>query len=242
MSRVLVIGGAGDVGSLILPLLARHHDVAVADVRRPAGFEGEYVVADVRDAQSIEQACVGVDVLVYIAMGTKRDWGGIEWARDQFEVNVTGLYTALRCAAGQGVRRFVHASTGSIFKDYLADDLPRFGDAVDGYGLSKALAEMVCDAAVSEHSIRGISLRLIGPISDEEWHTYDDREHMDVMTAGSDVASAFLSAVDSTSSGYHTLMISGDYENRLIDSRPAEHLLGWRAQARRTQDTLREST
>ncbi|MHC9044519.1 NAD-dependent epimerase/dehydratase family protein [Microbacterium saperdae] len=233
MARVTVVGGAGDVGALVLPLLSRYHTVRVADLRPPSGWRGDYVRADVADPAALRAACEGSDALVFLAMGTKRDWGTAGWARNQFAVNVEGLYSTLRAAAEVGVRRFVHASTASIFADYRAPLLPATGDAVDAYGLSKTAAELVCAAATREHDLTGISLRLVGPLADEAWQEYDDPHSRDVMTAGSDVARAFLAALDAPTTGYRTCMISGDHTGEHIDLTDAAELLDWRPLARR---------
>lgn len=234
MGFVTVVGGAGEVGALVLPLLSRHHDVRVADLSPAAGWSGDYLRADVSDPASLRAACDGADAVVFLAMGPKRDWGSAEWARRQFAVNVEGLYSTLRAAAEVGVRRFVHASTASIFEDYRARALPPRGDAVDAYGLSKTAAELVCAAATREHDMAGISLRLIGPVSDEAWQAYDDPQSRDVMTAGSDVARAFLAALEAPVSGYRTCMISGDHTGEHIELTEASELLGWHPLARRT--------
>ena len=233
MAHVTVVGGSGDVGALVLPLLSRHHTVRVADLRPPRGWQGEYTRADVSDPASLRAACEGSDALVFLAMGTKRDWGSADWARNQFAVNVEGLYSTLRAAAEVGVRRFAHASTASIFADYRAPLLPATGDAVDAYGLSKTAAELVCGAATREHDLSGISLRLVGPLADDAWQVYDDPHSRDVMTAGSDVARAFLAALEAPTTGYRTCMISGDHTGDHIDLTEAAELLDWRPLARR---------
>lgn len=239
--RVTVVGGGGDVGSLILPLLSGRHDVRLADLRRGDGWAGDYVRTDVADPAALRAACADADVVVFLAMGSKRDWGSPDWARSQFAVNVEGLYSTLRAAAEVGVRRFVHASTASIFADYLARPLPAAGDAVDAYGLSKALAEQVCAAAVREHGMSGISLRLVGPLADDEWQTYDEPGTREVMTAGSDIARAFLAAIDAPTAGYRTCMISGDRTGAHIDLTEAAALLQWRPLARRNDAALRRT-
>lgn len=241
MARVTVVGGSGDVGALLLPLLSQHHTVRVADLRPPSGWHGDHVHADVADPASLRAAVEGSDAVISLAMGTKRGWGGPEWARSQFAVNVEGLYSTLRAAAEAGVHRFVHASTASIFSDYRAPHLPATGDAVDAYGLSKTAAELVCAAATREHDMTGISLRLVGPLADEDWQVYDDPHSRDVMTAGSDVARAFLAALDANTTGYRTCMISGDHTGDLIDLTEAAELLDWRPLARREASTPREN-
>lgn len=233
MSRVTVIGGSGDVGAMVLPLLSRHHDVRLADLRRASGWNGDYMRTDVGDPASLRAACQGADTLVFMAMGPKRDWGSPEWARRQFAVNVEGLYSSLRAAAETGVRRFVQASTASVFADFYARPLPPTGNATDAYGLSKTAAELVCAAAAREHPMSGISLRLFGPLSDDAWQDYDEPQTRDQMTSGTDVANAFLAAIDTPTPGYRTCMISGDFDSKKIDISEAALLLGWRPQARR---------
>lgn len=235
------MGGAGDVGALIVPLLSEHHDVVIADIRRPSGFACPFIELDVNVPETLHQACRGADAVVYLAMGPKSDWGSLGWARSQFDVSVTGLYSALRVAIAEGVGRFVHASTASVFDDYLHSPLPPEGDAVDAYGLSKALGEKVCRAALQEHpQVQGISLRLVGPMSDAEWHAFEGPAR-DFVTAGTDVARCFLYAIDRTPPTYSAVMVSGDHTNELVDSSEAERLLGWRPLARRVRHNMEGS-
>lgn len=233
MAKISVIGAAGDVGALILPALASRHEVTVADLRRPAGWDGTFVHADATIPADMIAACRGSEIVVYLAMGTKQGWGEAEWAASQFTVNVSGLYQCARAAAEVGARKLIHTSTASIFEDYLSPSRPAEPDAFDAYGLSKRLGERVCAAAVSEHGIDAISLRLVGPMPDQEWQQYKDDTTATVVTAGSDIAAAYLAAIEADLPGYHALFVSGDHEHSIVDSRETEQLLGWRPLARR---------
>lgn len=229
MVQVTVVGGSGDVGSLILPALASRYDVVNADLRPSSALPlgcGQFHLTDVTDPDSVRQACEGSKALVYLAMGPKVGWGSDAWAQRQFDINVTGLYVTLQAAAHAGLQRFVHASTGSIYDDYRQRPLPPHGDATDAYGLSKALAEQVCAAVVREHGMSGLSLRLFNPMADEKWNALGALDAA-VSTAGSDVASAIQAALEADLNGYCATSVTSDATDLVIDCGPTRQLLGW---------------
>lgn len=230
--RVVLVGGAGDVGSMIRPALSSSYQVVVAD-RNVQGGSASAVPFDVLDPEPHRDVFGPGDVLVYLAMGSKADWGSLSWSRSQFDINVTGLYLTLRAAAGRGVRKVVVASSMSVFANYLDPlGLADEPDAHDGYGLSKRLGEQVARAAVVAHELDVIALRLVAPVPDEEWHR-GDPPYADVMTAGSDVAGAVRAAIESPLQGFHAFTISGDHDRRRLDISAARVLLGWTPALRR---------
>ncbi|MFI6299170.1 NAD-dependent epimerase/dehydratase family protein [Nonomuraea sp. NPDC050790] len=240
MMRVLVAGGSGAVGALVLPALAARHTVRVLDLRPPAEPVGyvEFVEGSVTDPAALKRAADGQEALVYLAMGRKTGWrDGLEWARTHFTVSVTGLYLTVEACVEAGVRRVVLASSMSVFADYQARDYAAAPqpDATDAYGLSKRLGEQVCAAAVTEHGLSATALRLVGPMSDEEWQGAGVPA---VMTSGSDVAAAFLAALDHKRPGFSAYTITGDHERRVLDWSAAERDLGWQPRARRRPDIL----
>ena len=100
-----MIGGAGRVASLVVPRLAREHHVTVAD-RQPADWwDGDFVRIDLLDHDRLPGLFESQDALVFMAMGPKEGWGSTEWARQHFDVNVTGPYLAMQAAGRAGVRR-----------------------------------------------------------------------------------------------------------------------------------------
>lgn len=230
--RILIAGGSGDVGALVLPALAAAHRVRVLDLRPPS-LDVDYVLGSVTDPAALDEAARDQDALVYLAMGRKSGWrDGPEWARSHFEVSVTGLYLTVEACAAAGVRHVVYGSSMSVFadyqsRDYTADPEP---DAADAYGLSKRLGEQVCAAAVATHGLSATALRLVGPMSDAEWH---EQGVHPVMTAGSDVAAAFLAALDRPLPGFTAYTITGDHDGRVLDWSAAQRDLGWRPRARR---------
>lgn len=235
--NVVVVGGAGHVGSLVVRTLARSHRVRLADLEPAEGSgSAELVTADVTDIEQVRRAVEGQDALVYLAMGRHREWGETGgWVESHFDVNVKGLYLTLRAAADAGLRRCVYASSLSIFEDYLAwgHQLEhREPDATDGYGLTKRLGEQVCTSVSRERDLPVVSLRLCHPMPDEEWRTFSGRAP-ETVTAASDVARAFERALDYDASGHEAFIITGDHAEKSISAPSTREILGWVPQMRR---------
>jgi nucleoside-diphosphate-sugar epimerase len=120
--RVLVTGGAGYVGSVLVPrLLAQGHRVAVFDSLRYGGqallpsFEDEgfhFVRGDVRDAASLAECVRSADIVVHLAavVGYPACMKHPELAR---QTNVDGTRNVV--AALSPSQLLVYASTGSSY-------------------------------------------------------------------------------------------------------------------------------
>ncbi|WP_166352638.1 NAD-dependent epimerase/dehydratase family protein [Phytoactinopolyspora limicola] len=234
--RVLIVGGSGRVGQLVTPALAEHHDLRLLDLTvPPEPALGEFIRGSVTDFPTVRGAAQGHDALVYLAMGRHDGWNAsAEWEVSHFDVNVTGLHLTLQAAAEAGVRHVVYSSSGSVFADYKNVDHPTHPepDAYEVYGLTKRLGEEVCAAAARRHGISVIALRLVGPMSDDEWRA-SDGPHRDVVTSGSDVANAYLAALKHPRPGFRAYVVSGDVDRRIIDWSVTHRDLGWRPLARR---------
>ena len=120
--KVLITGGAGYVGSLLTPtLLEAGHEVVVYDImyfgnrHLPLHHSGLTVVdGDIRDAGKFRAACDGVDAVIHLACISNDP---------SFELN-DSLSTSINfdcfeplviAAKERGVRRFVYASTSSVY-------------------------------------------------------------------------------------------------------------------------------
>ena len=144
MSTILVTGSGGYLGSRLVTVLARGHEV-ISLSRHPADGPGRVVRGDFADG-AVLAALDGerIDAVVHLAGVT----GGCS-EEDAMKVNVTGTRRLMRWAIDHGVRRFVVASSiaavGCLSPVFLPRELPVPDDypceAVDAYGLSKAMVE-----------------------------------------------------------------------------------------------------
>ncbi len=147
LTRVLVTGGTGLVGSHLVELLLRKGYAVSCLVRDPrnlrwlAGMNVELVQGDCRDPESLLPAVRNVSYVFHVAGLTKA-----KRARDYYRVNQEGSRNLLQACADRnpGIKKFVLVSSlaaagpspdGKPVKD---TDAPR---PVSDYGRSKLLSE-----------------------------------------------------------------------------------------------------
>lgn len=111
MRPTLVTGATGFLGWHVANrLLARGEKVRalVRDASRVREFDGEVVVGDLRNRESLERAVAGCAVIYHVAADYRL------WAKDPSELyrsNVEGTRNLLSAARGAGVERVVYTST-----------------------------------------------------------------------------------------------------------------------------------
>jgi nucleoside-diphosphate-sugar epimerase len=232
--KVLVIGGSGLVGGLVLPYLAQQHALRVFDLRPPADPSWDYMAGSVGDFDALARAAEGQEALLYMAMGDK-DYQTISSITTNFDVNVKGVYLALYAAYRAGITHAVYTSSMSVYGgDLMMRYFPDEEIAPDSshlYGLTKRLGEEVCHNATRAWGMSANVLRLCFPTADDEWRANTHSGVPTIATAAADVARALLAALDCRA-GFQAFMISGDYEQKLMDMSKAKRMLGWEPQAR----------
>src|SRR5580704_13862872 len=119
--RLLIIGGSGGVAGLIVPHLVDAYHVRVFDLRPPRTEGCEYVEGSVCCIPDLVSAMEGMELLLYMAMGSHKPVNGDAWASDEartsaFDVSVKGLYLALEAAHRAGIEHAVYTSSMSVYK------------------------------------------------------------------------------------------------------------------------------
>lgn len=233
--KVLIVGGAGYVGSIIRPAMEAEYNCHYFDLRPVAGAEDRTILADVNDDAAVSAALAGVESVVYLAMGTGK-LGDNTTVRDidaAFNVNVRGLYRFLYRGLAAGVRRFCYASTLSIYRgwhryDGLFDEtMPP--DNWEPYGLSKRVGEFICEAAAQKYPDASVLvLRLVLPRNEKDYERQDAKTDAGHFALGpNDTRRLFAAAAKLQRPGYHVAQAMGDPQNKHFSLRRAMDLLGW---------------
>jgi nucleoside-diphosphate-sugar epimerase len=153
LDQVLVVGGAGYLGSTLVPmLLTRGYRVRVLDSllfgsQSLHGLEGrndfELMQADVRDIQAVVEAMRGCQAVIHLAAIV----GDPACEEDRvlaIETNRAATRMLIDVARGYGVRRFLFASTCSVYgaSDYIVDEHSAVAP-ISTYGNTKVDSEML---------------------------------------------------------------------------------------------------
>jgi nucleoside-diphosphate-sugar epimerase len=232
--HILVVGGSGYLGGLVLPALAQQHTLRIFDLRPPADPAWEYIAGSIGDFDALARAAVGVDALLYMAMGEKV-FDSTSGIASNLDVNIKGVYLALQAAQQAGATHAVYTSSMSV---YGGDLLERYfpdeeitPDSSGMYGFSKRLGEEVGRNATRAWGMSFNALRLCFPVSDAQWQADTRMGTPTIATSASDLARALLAALEYRA-GFQAFMISGDYEHKLMNMSKARRLLGWEPLAR----------
>jgi nucleoside-diphosphate-sugar epimerase len=185
VSRYLVTGGAGFIGSHIAERLVREgHEVRILDnlatgrkenldVVRAASGAGrmEWMEGDIRSVETCRRACDGVEFVLHQAALASVP-RSIENPVDSTAVNVGGTVNVLTAAREAGARRVVCASSSSIYGD--TPTLPKREDMppnpMSPYAASKLAGEHFVRVFARTIGQPAVSLRyfnVYGPRQDE---------------------------------------------------------------------------
>jgi UDP-N-acetylglucosamine/UDP-N-acetylgalactosamine 4-epimerase len=170
-SRVLVTGGAGFIGSnLCEDLLHNENDVICLDNfitgkrENIAEFnKNKYftlIDADIRDEKAVMKAVDGVDIVLHqAALGSVPR--SIENPAKTNDINISGFLTVLNQAKDAGIKRFVYASSSSVYGDNY--ELPKkeekIGKPLSPYAITKFTNELYAKNFSDLFGIETIGLR-----------------------------------------------------------------------------------
>ena len=185
----LVTGAAGFIGSNIVERLLRlnqrvvgldnfasGHRRNLAEVRslvtRGQWSQFKFIVGDIGDLKTCQRACRSVDYVSHQAA-----LGSVPRSLQQPVVsnasNVNGFVNMLEAARQTGVKRFVYASSSSIYGDHPA--LPKVesitGKPLSPYAVTKVVNELYAEVFARCYGLESIGLRyfnVFGPRQDPE--------------------------------------------------------------------------
>jgi nucleoside-diphosphate-sugar epimerase len=184
MSNFLVTGGAGFIGSHIVEELVRRGEtVCVLDNFSSGRKENlkdsngkiELVKADIRSKEACFKACRGVDFVLHQA-ALRSVPKSMNNPKEYNEVNIGGTLNMLDAAKKNKVKRFVFASSSSVYGDVSIfpqkeSFVPR---PISPYALTKLSGEYYCNIFSHHYGLPTVSLRyfnVFGPRQslDEEY-------------------------------------------------------------------------
>jgi nucleoside-diphosphate-sugar epimerase len=173
MSKFLVAGGAGFIGSHIVDkLLSDGHTVRVLDnfssgnrknlslAEKISQGRLEIITGDIQDKDICAQSCEGMDYVILLA-ALRSVPKSMKDPEAYNNVNINGTLFMLQAAARHNIKRFVFSSSSSVYGD--ADVFPETEDLlpklISPYALSKLAGEYYCKIFAEFFNVPTVCLR-----------------------------------------------------------------------------------
>jgi UDP-N-acetylglucosamine 4-epimerase len=169
--RILVTGGAGFIGSaLIETLLQQDNEVVCLDnlatgkLENLAGFRQNknfsFIEGDIRNLADCQKAAEGVELIFHeAALGSVPR--SVKDPITTNEVNISGFLNMIVAGRDAGVKRFVYASSSSVYGDHPA--LPKFeentGNPLSPYAVTKKVNELYAKVFGDLYGMETLGLR-----------------------------------------------------------------------------------
>jgi nucleoside-diphosphate-sugar epimerase len=183
MSFYLVTGGAGFIGSHIVERLVTDgravkvfDNLSTGKKENLAPFAGRitFIQGDILDQKAISMAAAGAEAVFHIA-ALPSVARSVEDPEPTVDVNIKGTLNVLLAAKKAGARRFVFASSSSVYGDKPV--LPKIENMVpeplSPYAVSKLTGEYLCRTFWLNYGLKTVSLRyfnVFGPRQDPASH------------------------------------------------------------------------
>ncbi len=169
MSKILVTGGAGFIGSHIADeLIAGKHSVRIADdlstgnLLNIEGLENkiEFFQGDISKKEFVEKAMEGVDCVFHEAALTSVA-ESFKFPAKTWDINIKGTKLLLNTAEKLKVKRFIFASSAAVYGN--SPKLPKkeemSGAPTSPYGNSKSMAEIATIDSFRKFKLKSVALR-----------------------------------------------------------------------------------
>jgi nucleoside-diphosphate-sugar epimerase len=244
--KVLLVGGAGLVGTFITPYLRQHHSLRVLDLRPPE-HDAEFVRGSITNPDDLRRGLDGVDTFINMVM--KSPQGGssneqtVTQITENYEVNTLGLHLLLWTAQSLGIKRGVHTSTMSVHyreRTWFPSEESVPLDTPSVYGLTKGFGEGICQYFARWFDMNLLALRITGPRTREQFlaerRAATPGEHHLYWTDEEDLARAYLAALDAVQVGhgrFEAVFIAGDEVEQEQNLSKARRLLGWQPESQK---------
>jgi len=171
MSKFLVTGGAGFIGSEIVnKLIEDGHDVVVVDDLSTGHLENlnsvldnkhlRFIKGSVTDFNLCLQESVGMDYIIHQAALVSVP-KSTEVPIENHERNITGFLNILECMRINKIKKLVYASSSAVYGDdsLQIKEENKIGNSLSPYALSKYVDELYAKLYARLYGVKSIGLR-----------------------------------------------------------------------------------
>ena len=172
MSRFLVTGAAGQIGTALVARLAKRHGpdaVLATDIRDPEGWAGDFPARrlDCMDRVAVHDAVRESGAATVFHLAAVLSAAAEADPAAAYRTNMDGLLNVLQAAAARGCRVFVPSSIAAFGSGCPRNPTPQVAvqRPATMYGVTKVAGELLCDYYHRHHGVDARGLRFPGLVS-----------------------------------------------------------------------------
>lgn len=182
MTRVLLTGGAGYIGShtavelleedfeiVIYDNLVNSSEIALDRIRKITGKDFKFYKADILDTDFLKKVLTEekIDVVIHFA-ALKAVGESVKKPLEYYHNNLTGTLSLLKAMVDTNVKKIIFSSSATVYGDPettpITEDFPK-GTCTNPYGWSKSFMEQIMtDLNTADPDFKVILLRYFNPI------------------------------------------------------------------------------
>lgn len=182
MTRVLLTGGAGYIGShtavelleedfeiVIYDNLVNSSEIALDRIRKITGKDFKFYKADILDTDFLRKVLTEekIDVVIHFA-ALKAVGESVKKPLEYYHNNLTGTLSLLKAMVDTNVKKIIFSSSATVYGDPettpITEDFPK-GACTNPYGWSKSFMEQIMtDLNTADPDFKVVLLRYFNPI------------------------------------------------------------------------------
>lgn len=182
MTRVLLTGGAGYIGShTAVELLEKDFEIVIYDnlvnsskialdrIRKITGKDFKFYEADILDTDFLKKVLTEekIDVVIHFA-ALKAVGESVKKPLEYYHNNLTGTLSLLKAMVDTNVKKIIFSSSATVYGDPettpITEDFPK-GACTNPYGWSKSFMEQIMtDLNTADPNFKVVLLRYFNPI------------------------------------------------------------------------------
>ena len=182
MTRVLLTGGAGYIGShtavellekdfeiVIYDNLINSSEIALERIRKITGKDFKFYEADILDTEFLKKVLIEekIDVVIHFA-ALKAVGESVKKPLEYYHNNLTGTLSLLKAMVDTNVKKIIFSSSATVYGDPettpIREDFPK-GTCTNPYGWSKSFMEQIMtDLNTADPDFKVVLLRYFNPI------------------------------------------------------------------------------
>ncbi len=162
MTKVLVTGSSGQLGSFVCELLAKDGNVAGLDIRPQPHrhLKGMSLLGDITKPADVREALAGVEAVIHCAAQVSVE-KSLQDPLSDSRSNVLGTVNLLHESVQAGVRKFIYVSSAAVYgapkRIPIDEDHPTH--PMSNYGVSKLSGEKYALAYAGTSSMEVVAVR-----------------------------------------------------------------------------------